>query len=129
MRYSVSRTETKREGGLAMADQPMKAHDEKFCSSCGAAINKLAEICPKCGVRQSSAGISGDVSQEDAQFLPKAASCCFPIIGLVLYFVWKDSKPKASKDVCTWAIVGFAVGTVAYLIAMALGAGAAFVGG
>lgn len=26
--------------------------DEKYCSSCGEIINKQAEICPKCGVRQ-----------------------------------------------------------------------------
>ena len=26
--------------------------DQKICHSCGAAVKKLAEICPKCGVRQ-----------------------------------------------------------------------------
>jgi TM2 domain-containing membrane protein YozV/ribosomal protein L40E len=30
-----------------------KATDEKFCSECGAIIKAKAEICPKCGVRQS----------------------------------------------------------------------------
>lgn len=29
-----------------------KEIDEMFCSSCGEAIKKEAEICPKCGVRQ-----------------------------------------------------------------------------
>ena len=28
--------------------------DEKYCFSCGAVIKKAAEICPKCGVNQSS---------------------------------------------------------------------------
>lgn len=28
------------------------AEVEKYCSSCGKVINKEAEICPKCGVRQ-----------------------------------------------------------------------------
>ena len=28
-----------------------KAHDEKFCESCGEAIKKQAELCPHCGVR------------------------------------------------------------------------------
>jgi TM2 domain-containing membrane protein YozV/type II secretory pathway pseudopilin PulG len=31
---------------------PAKAADEKYCSSCGSVIKLLAEICPKCGVRQ-----------------------------------------------------------------------------
>jgi len=31
-----------------------KEVDEKFCSECGAIIKLKAEICPKCGVRQTS---------------------------------------------------------------------------
>ena len=33
-----------------------KQLDEVFCSSCGEAIKKEAEICVKCGVRQKSSG-------------------------------------------------------------------------
>jgi RNA polymerase subunit RPABC4/transcription elongation factor Spt4 len=36
--------------------QPRPMADEKYCSSCGAVIKKLAEICPKCGVKQGTAG-------------------------------------------------------------------------
>lgn len=32
-----------------------KASDEKFCGSCGEVIKTAAEICVKCGVRQSQA--------------------------------------------------------------------------
>jgi TM2 domain-containing membrane protein YozV len=31
-----------------------KAIGEKFCSDCGNLINEKAEICPRCGVRQSA---------------------------------------------------------------------------
>lgn len=31
-----------------------KGPDEKYCSECGAIIRARAEICPKCGVRQTS---------------------------------------------------------------------------
>jgi len=31
--------------------------DEQFCSSCGEIIKKDAEICPECGVRQSSGAV------------------------------------------------------------------------
>lgn len=30
----------------------MKQENEKYCTECGSLINKKAEICPKCGVRQ-----------------------------------------------------------------------------
>lgn len=35
--------------------QRVKNADEKFCNECGVPINAKAEICPKCGVRQSIA--------------------------------------------------------------------------
>ena len=38
-----------------MSDVVQKSSDEKFCESCGAVIKKAAEICVKCGVRQSAA--------------------------------------------------------------------------
>jgi len=37
-----------------------KGPDEKYCTECGSVINAKAEICPECGVRQQSAGSSGD---------------------------------------------------------------------
>lgn len=38
--------------------QTAKGINEIYCRSCGAVINKEAEICPKCGVRQSAAQAS-----------------------------------------------------------------------
>ena len=32
----------------------MKQENEKYCTECGMVINLKAEICPKCGVRQST---------------------------------------------------------------------------
>lgn len=34
------------------ADAQHMVSDEKICGSCGATIKRMAEICPKCGVRQ-----------------------------------------------------------------------------
>lgn len=36
-----------------MTESGTKAYDEKFCGSCGEVIKQAAEICPKCGVRQT----------------------------------------------------------------------------
>lgn len=36
-----------------VVEQRSKGADEKFCSDCGETIKAKAEICPKCGVRQS----------------------------------------------------------------------------
>lgn len=41
-----------------MNEAATKMADEKFCHECGATIRAKAEICPKCGVRQTHAGSS-----------------------------------------------------------------------
>lgn len=38
---------------------PPRLEDEKFCESCGKAIKDAAVICPHCGVKQKTAGITG----------------------------------------------------------------------
>jgi len=44
--------------------------DEQYCSSCGEVIKKEAEICPECGVRQSSGtGSSGSKDRTTAAIL------------------------------------------------------------
>ena len=49
-----------------MTEIEQKSKDEKFCSECGSVINIRAEICPKCGVRQFSAGAPGQKSKVGA---------------------------------------------------------------
>lgn len=86
----------------------------KYCHSCAQEIKEEAEICPSCGVRQKPA-------DDPADILPKAASCCIPLVGIILYFMWKDTKPKAAKDVCTWAWIGIGASFVVYILAFILG--------
>ena len=50
--------------------QREKKSDESYCRSCGEAIKKEAEICPKCGVRQkSSSSSSGKKNRTTAGIL------------------------------------------------------------
>jgi TM2 domain-containing membrane protein YozV/predicted RNA-binding Zn-ribbon protein involved in translation (DUF1610 family) len=72
-----------------MSDVREKAADEKFCSSCGEIIKSAAEICPKCGVRQKSAGtsVSMDVS---SKWLVALLLCIFlGVIGVHRFYVGK----------------------------------------
>lgn len=45
-----------------MSSAIVKSDSEKFCSECGQLINIRAEICPKCGVRQSAISSIGRAS-------------------------------------------------------------------
>jgi TM2 domain-containing membrane protein YozV len=45
-----------------MTEAAQKAVDEKYCSECGEIIKAKAEICPNCGVRQSSPPLVSSLS-------------------------------------------------------------------
>ena len=50
-----------------------------------------------------------EVSDQGAETPIKLAACCIPLVGIILYFVWKDSRPQASSDVCKFALIGFGI--------------------
>jgi hypothetical protein len=107
-----------------------RAAGEKFCSTCGSVIKQEAEICPECGVRQMAP--LPVVSQDGADFFIKFVTFIFPIIGLILYFVWIDTKPRAAKEVGKWAIISVVtmvvviIAVVVVLIAAGLSLGGRF---
>lgn len=37
-------------------------------------------------------------------------SFLIPLVGWILYFCWRNSKPKKASAVCTWAWIGFKIG-------------------
>ena len=54
--------------------------------------------------------------------------CCLPLVGLILFLVWKDSKPLSAKKAGIGALVGFIAGILLYVLVLVLGVGAALVG-
>jgi len=39
-------------------------------------------------------------------------SFLIPLVGWILYFCWKGTKPKKASAVCTWAWIGFALNII-----------------
>ncbi len=73
-----------------MSEERVKGADEAFCSSCGAIIKKEAEICPKCGVRQKSAGKSYGAEVSEKSRLVAFLLCTFlGVIGVHRFYVGK----------------------------------------
>ena len=93
-----------------------------FCRNCGAQIDDQAVVCPKCGVAQG-AGMS---TSDSGGFLWGLLGCCIPLVGLILFLVWKDTKPKTSKAAGIGALVGVLSIVVWYIVAIVIGLGAAF---
>ena len=55
--------------------------------------------------------------------------CCFPIVGLILFLVWKDTKPRSAKSAGIGAIIGVVAVVLIYLLMIALGIGAGILTG
>ena len=45
-------------------------------------------------------------------------SFLFPIVGWILYFVWKDEKPEKGKGCGLWGLIGFGAGLFLNLFMM-----------
>ena len=95
-----------------------------FCKNCGKEIDDKAVICPHCGVPQTTQPQIVD----SGGFGWGLLGCCIPIVGLILFLVWKDNRPKTAKAAGIGAIVGFVIVVICYVLMFALGMGAAMMG-
>ena len=88
-----------------------------FCKNCGAQIDDNAVVCTSCGVAQNTAPAVVD----KGGFGWGVLGCCIPIVGLILFLVWKDTKPKTAKAAGIGALVSVILGAVIYIVTFALG--------
>ncbi|MDO4487808.1 MAG: zinc ribbon domain-containing protein, partial [Eubacteriales bacterium] len=48
---------------------------------------------------------------------------CIPIVGLILFLVWKDTKPRTAKAAGKGALISVIVAVVFYILTMIIGLG------
>lgn len=89
-----------------------------FCNICGKEVVDTAEICPNCGTRVRGKSTVDDTPSTIANIV---SLCCFPLLGIILYFVWKDNKPKSASSVIKYALGGIAISILGGIILGALG--------
>jgi len=90
-----------------------------YCKNCGKEIDEKAFVCPHCGVKTNI------ISQDDGPIGGLGILCfLFPIVGLILYLVWKETKPKKSSGAGKAALWGFIIGIVICLIYFIIGVSA-----
>ncbi len=86
----------------------------KYCSKCGKEIRDEAVICPACGCSQENTPIRNlnDSSSAGWAFL----GFCVPLVGLILYLVWKDSMPLRAKSAGKGALISVIILVIIYAI-------------
>jgi len=91
-----------------------------FCNKCGKEVNDEAVVCIHCGCSLKEDISSSYPSPEGAGCFLSGLSFLIPLLGLILYLVWKDSKPQASKDCGKSALWGVIIGIVLWVISMVI---------
>ena len=87
----------------------------KFCSKCGKEVHDDAVICTHCGC--SIAGGNPVVDAQDAPSMGFAVLGFFiPLVGLILYLMWHNTKPKKAASAGKGALIGFIVNIVFSII-------------
>jgi hypothetical protein len=66
----------------------------KYCSNCGAVVNENAAVCVSCGAALSSRVLQ---TEDSGSFGYALLGFFIPIVGLVLYLIWKDTKPLSAQ--------------------------------
>lgn len=80
-----------------------------YCTNCGNKVDSNAFVCTHCGVK-----LRDDVSNQVSNSVDKGGfgwsvlGFFVPIVGLILYLVWKEERPRTAKSV--------GKGALAYLI-------------
>ena len=87
-----------------------------FCRNCGAQIHDEAVVCVNCGVAVENPKTAKEDDKKSGGF----AFLCFlvPILGLILYIVWKDDYPLKAKSCAKGAIVGVIISGIFTAIAV-----------
>ena len=95
-----------------------------YCKNCGAEINDQAVVCPRCGVAQETKPAVVD----NGGFGWGLLGFCIPLVGLILYLVWKGEKPRTAKAAGKGALISVIICVVFYVLMMIIGVGAGMMG-
>lgn len=95
-----------------------------YCRYCGKQIEEDARFCPYCGSAQQEERQAPPPQQRyvDPNDAPSGGFAVlgffFPLIGLILYLVWKDELPQRAHSCGKGALVGVVVYVVFWILAM-----------
>ena len=91
-----------------------------YCKNCGKEIDDKAVVCPHCGVEQVSQPVKPEI-EDNGGIGWGLLGCCIPLVGLILFLVWKDTKPKTSKAAGIGALVCVGCTVVLYIVLFLIG--------
>lgn len=93
-----------------------------YCKNCGSEINETVTKCPDCGATQLESRVQPSGTMEDiGGFGWGLLGFCIPIVGIVLYFVWKEERPNTAKSLIQGALIGGAIYVLGNILTACVG--------
>lgn len=92
-----------------------------FCKNCGKEIDDGATFCPHCGASQGSTPPPQQkvVDPNDkSSFGFALLGFLIPLVGLILFLVWKDSMPRRAHSCGKGALVAVILYVILWIIMM-----------
>lgn len=87
-----------------------------FCKNCGQEMTENATHCANCGTAVAQENTPAPANDDKGGFLWGALGCCIPIVGLILFLIWRTDKPKTAKSAGIGAIVGVVATILIYIV-------------
>lgn len=99
------------------------------CNHCGSEYEDHKPYCPQCGYSNSKTetyeyaqeNVEATSNEDKGGFGWGLLGCCVPVAGLVLYLVWKESKPNTAKAIGIGALVSVILSMALYMGSCTLG--------
>ena len=101
----------------------------KYCNNCGITLDDNCFVCTNCGAGQpqtpyqqynhQSFNSPSTNTKNSGGFPWNCLGFCMPLLGIVLYFIYKNNSPMRANTLKKSLIAGFIVGivfTVLYII-------------
>ena len=91
-----------------------------FCKNCGKEIDNNAYICPNCGVKVHDEEAERREQNAQADSGSKVGwgilSFFIPLVGLILFIVWRNDRPQTAKVCGICALVSFGLSILSSIL-------------
>ena len=90
-----------------------------YCKNCGRIVDDTSSYCNNCGARIDDK-FNAIVSEDSSSFGFAILGFFIPILGLILFLIYEEKKPKRAKSSGKGALIGFITKIVLYIILVIL---------
>lgn len=95
-----------------------------YCNNCGKEVSEFASNCPECGNPQNKTSNAPrrSTAVDTGGFGWGLLGFCIPLVGIVLYFVWKDERPATASVLIKGALISIGISIFLNVVAACAGA-------